>query len=431
MSLRAGQLISSGAALLAAVAACAGAAATSRQVPAPAPELVQLNALRARLGLDPLRPDPVAQRVVARMARSDRADAPPDVLDSQPDCAVCETFFERGLAVDPKQLYRRLGGRRPIGFGLWRRGWSAATNLSVFFSAAAIVLDPRAGTFVAAPTRRGMLVVAVTADPEAPFRRAVRWPPGRIDPRKQLWAQVLLPPGTREEAHLYEDRGGRPVIVAHELAEARGLAGARLAAFGLNSTLAYAHAYRVGVRRVAMRLRTRAAPRAFLRRSWQFESMSPEDERLFLDIIRRTPPLLRSVLAGLDGAVRVVGGGLGCSVADACEKIEGDRATLGLGRIDPFVVLHEIGHVVFDLGLDEAGRKISLAALKRAGWRDACCINLSEAFADQLAYWALGRVPPGVDSYTDRMYLPRAGFARLLRENAAYRPLPVVGPLAR
>jgi hypothetical protein len=129
--------------------------------------------------------------------------------------------------------------------------------------------------------------------------------------------------------------------------------------------------------------------------------------------------------------VEIVGGGRGCLVADACEEVTGDRASIGFSRIEPFVVLHELGHIVFDLALDERGRRIFRAAFLSAGWRDSCCVNLSELFADQLAFWALGRVPAGADSYSDRMYLARAELARLLRQNAAYRPLPVRGLLER
>ena len=77
------------------------------------------------------------------------------MLDAQPDCAVCDTYFEGGVAVDPRALYRSLGGRAAIRFGLWRDGWSATDNLSVFFPAAGLVLDPRARTFALRARRSG------------------------------------------------------------------------------------------------------------------------------------------------------------------------------------------------------------------------------------------------------------------------------------
>lgn len=428
MTFRAGHLVVVATTIVAAIVASGGAAATTQ--PAPLPELRQLNAIRRELGLAPLRSDRVAQRVVTRVARSDRYDRPPQVLDSQPDCAVCDVFFESGGSVDPGALYRTLGGDLPIGFGLWRAGWSAAENLSVFFPAAALVLDPRARTFDVARTPRGMLIVAVTADPRARFRRPVRWPSGQVDPRRQLWIEVLLPPG-RGYPHLYDTRGGRHVTVAYPLAVAEGLGRSRLVAFGLNATLAYGRGYRVGSARLAVSLRTRPAPAAFVRQSWRFRSLPAADRTEFLAIVRRTPSVLSRMLGELDGAVEIIGGGRGCLVADACEEVTGDRASIGFSRIEAFVVLHELGHIVFDLALDERGRRIFRAAFLSAGWRDSCCVNLSELFADQLAFWALGRVPAGADSYSDRMYLARAELARLLSENAGYRPLPVRGLLKR
>jgi hypothetical protein len=414
----------------AALVVCTGAASAGRSSD-PAAELVELNAVRDRLGLAPLRVDPVALVVATRMARSDSEDRAPQVLDSQPGCSVCDTFFEHGNSIDPRMLYRRLGGPLPVAFGLWRDGWRIDENLSVFFPTAALVLDPRARTFASARTRRGMLVVAVTADPNASFRHPVRWPSGPVDPRRQLWAEVLLPPG-QGYPHLYDVRDGRSVTAAYPLAVARGLARSRLVAFGLNTTLAYHRAYRVGGSTNALWLRTRSIPPDFLRRSWTFRSLGPADRAAFLSVVRRTPLLLRKLLVELDGAVEVIGRRRGCWIADACEKMVGDRVSIGFTRVtDPFVVLHELGHVVFDLALDERGRHLFLTAFLRAGWRDRCCINQSEVFADQLAFWALGRVPPGVDSYSDRVLLSSGPYAALLAANASYRPLPTVGLLKR
>ena len=222
--------------------------------------LAQVNVVRASLGLAPLRDDVLAGHVVSRMAKTDRYDQPPDVLDAQPACVVCERFFEGGGSVDPRELYQSLGGRAAIRFALWRDGWSATQNLSVFFPAAALVLDPRARTFSAARTPNGMLVVGVTGDATARFDRAVRWPRGSLDPRQQLWVQVVLPPGYGYP-NLYDVRDGREVTVAYPLAVATGFRGARLVAFGLNTSLAYDRGYHVGGSRFGVRLKTRSTPR--------------------------------------------------------------------------------------------------------------------------------------------------------------------------
>jgi hypothetical protein len=400
-----------------------GEAAPSRGVAIPL--IDQVNAVRRQLGLVPLRADPIGRNVVARMAGHDRYDRPPEVLDAQPACEVCERFFEGGGSTDPVALYRSLGGRTAIRFALWREGWNATENLSVFFPAAALVLDPRARTFTAARTALGMLVVGVTADSKATFRRPVRWPRGSLDPRHQLWVEVVLPPGYGYP-HLYDVRGGRDVTVAYPLALGRGIGGSRLVAFGLNTSLAYGHAYRVGTPGLGVRLRTRSTPVTFLRRSWTFHSVARAERDTFLDAVRRAPAQLRGLLAQLDGAVDVVGSSEGCLSVDACEALHGERATIGISATaSREVIVHELGHVVFDLALDERGRRAFRSAFVRTGWEKVCCIPLAELFADQLAHWALG------EESSEHRWVSRGEFSRLLREHASYRPMPAVGLLPR
>ena len=89
-----------------------------------------------------------------------------------------------------------------------------------------------------------MLVVGVTGDATARFDRAVRWPRGSLDPRQQLWVQSSSP--RYGYPNLYDVRDGREVTVAYPLAVATGFRGARLVAFGLNTSLAYDRGYHVG-----------------------------------------------------------------------------------------------------------------------------------------------------------------------------------------
>jgi hypothetical protein len=387
--------------------------------------LAQVNGVRSQLGLRPLKADPVVRLVVERMASDDLEDRPPEVLDAQPACAVCDLYFEGGAARDPRVHYHALGGRALIQFGLWREGWTANENLSVFHRAAALVLDPRARTFAAARTPLGMLVVGVTGDAAARFVRPVRWPRGLVDPRHQLWTQVLLPPG-QGYPKLYDVRGGKDVTVAYPLAETRGLGGSRLVAFGLNTSLAYARAYHVGAARLGIRLRTRAAPPEFRRRSWTFVAVSDAERLVFLDAVRQAPAQLRKLLAELDGAVDVVGGSEACLSVDACEEVEGDRAKVGIAvAATPAVILHELGHVVFDLALDERGRRAFRSAFIKTGWRNAPYVPAGEQFADQIEHWATG------EQSDDPRWLRRAELERLLRDHAAYRPQPALGLLSR
>jgi hypothetical protein len=421
VTLRGGHVVAVTAAVVA-VFACGDTSPSRAATPS---LLAQVNAVRGSLGLAPLGDDLLASHVVSRMAKTDRYDRPPDVLDAQPACEICEQFFEGGGSVDPRELYRSLGGRAAIRFALWRDGWSASENLSVFFPAAALVLDPRARTFSVAPTPNGLLVVGVTGDSTARFDGAIRWPLGTLDPRQQLWVQVVLPPG-QGYPHLYDVREGRDVTVAYPLAVARGLGGSRLVAFGLNTSLAYDRAYHVGTARPALRLRTRDTPPEFLRRSWTFHSVNQAERAGFLDAVRRTPAQLRALLVQLDGAVDVVGGSGACLSVDACEDVDGERASIGMAvSATGDVVVHELGHVVFDLALDERGRRAFRSAFIRTGWSNARYIPPSEQFADQLEHWALDERSP------DPRWLRRAEFSRMLRELASYRPLSVVGLLAR
>ncbi len=417
-------------ALAAAVALCVGSApARARGAAEP---LAGLNEVRARLGLAPLGGNPVADPLVSELAAGDFRDEPPRVLGSQPDCVVCEVVFgPDGLGVDPRDVYVRHGGKGTVGFALMRRGWAAAQNLSVFFPAAAMALDPRARTFSAAATPKGMLVVAFTVDPNAPFTAPIRWPQGAADPSRQLWTEILLPPGARGDPLVTERRGSRDVTVAYPLADSPGLAGARLVAFGLNATLAYRHRYVARVGAVAVPFSTLAPPAAFLRRSWRFIHMSPEAQEAFRRVFRRGPPLFRRLVSELDGAVRVIGAGRGCHAADACERVAEGVASIGIDHVEPFVVLHEFGHVVLDLGLDEAGaRAFEAAFLHSPLWHGGCCPYLHGLFADQFAFWVLGGRPRGVISYGYPQLLSRARFGQLLAENYGYRPRPILGPLA-
>jgi hypothetical protein len=89
------------------------------------------------------------------------------------------------------------------------------------------------------------------------------------------------------------------------------------------------------------------------------------------------------------------------------------------------VILHELGHAVFDLALDERGRRAFRSAFIRTGWENARFIPPSEQFADQLEHWALG------EQSDDSRWLPRATLTSMLGDHAAYRPLSAHGVLPR
>ena len=90
------------------------------------------------------------------------------------------------------------------------------------------------------------------------------------------------------------------------------------------------------------------------------------------------------------------------------------------------MILHELGHVVFDLALDERGRRAFRSAFIRTGWSNARFIPPSEQFADQVEHWALGE-----SVHRSAVAAEPAELSRLLREHARYRPLSAVGLLPR
>ena len=102
----------------------------------------------------------------------------------------------------------------------------------------------------------------------------------------------------------------------------------------------------------------------------------------------------RALFSQIDGAVDVVGGSEACLSADACEEAQGERASIGMAvSASREVIVHELGHVVFDLALDERGRRALRSAFIRTGRENARFIPVSEQFADQVAHWALGERP--------------------------------------
>lgn len=382
-----------------------------------------MNEVRAGLGLAPLVGNAVAASVVADVARGDLEDEPAS-LSYVLGCVACETL--RGE--DARVVYRRRGGRGVLAFGLWRRRWSVRRNLRVHLTSAASLLDPRARTLSAAPTPRAMEIVAVALRPGARFARPVRWPAGEVDPRRRLWFGLLLPPGSRGPVCLVERRGEGAVTVARPAVDVHVVGGARLLGFGFPATLAFARSYevRVGLRALEV-VQTRALPERFRRRSWRFVAVRSEDRAAFLEIVRRGPPPLRRLLGEVDGAVTVVGGDGGCTSADSCERTDGARAVIGFRWVHPFKLLHELGHVVFDLALDEPGRIAFERAFATSRRWDGRCLRrrlcpLAEIFADQLAFWALGRRAPRAGSYAEPALLPAERFSALLTEHGAYRP---------
>ena len=167
-------------------------------------------------------------------------------------------------------------------------------------------------------------------------------------------------------------------------------------------------------------------PRGIPTAQRSFHSVNQAEREFFLDTVRRTPAQLRSLLAQLDGAVDVVRGSEACLSADAREQLHGERASVGMmASATREVIVHELGHVVFDLALDErgVGRSV-LPSFERAG-ETRRSSHPPEQFADQLAHWALD------ERSTDPRWLSLPSSRELPREHASYCPLSARGLLPR
>ena len=116
------------------------------------------------------------------------------------------------------------------------------------------------------------------------FDRAVRWPRGSR-PAPAALGPVVLP--GYGYPNLYDVRDGREVTVAYPLAVATGFRGARLVAFGLNTSLAYDRGYHVGGSRFGVALKTRSTPGSY--GAAGRSSVSQAEREFFLDTVRRTP----------------------------------------------------------------------------------------------------------------------------------------------
>ncbi len=96
-----------------------------------------------------------------------------------------------------------------------------------------------------------------------------------------------------------------------------------------------------------------------------------------------------------------------------------------------FVTLHEFGHIVDYVGLD-AGAYPAFRTLFKASprWRscfpddlsDTGCVESSEIFADQFAYWATGLPADPSGGCGDPPLADPAAFERILRAHYAFRP---------
>jgi hypothetical protein len=207
--------------------------------------------------------------------------------------------------------------------------------------------------------------------------------------------------------------------------------------------LAYDTSYTLDLGGSVIRFRTTALPRAYLDRSWSFDStMTPTARTQWAQATSTLSPFAARVLNEIDGAVTVsrksCGGG--AESGDSCATWVDVplRYTVWISPYDfgapnatRFVALHELGHIVEFLGLDSTGYAAFKALFERSpSWRgcfpdhfgDGHCVPLAEIFADQFAYWTTGFAHDPEGGYGDPPLASAADFGHVLAEQFAFRP---------
>ena len=302
------------------------------------------------------------------------------------------------------------------------------------------LLDPRTTRAAFEEPGNGTVTLSLGTDETIPLVRPVL--PVRLDPASPSGIALLLP-ARPLSVQLLETRGGTEVSLPVRVVRARGAGGAWLAQLdrtGDGPRLAYAARYRVLVDGRSFSYVTDAVPKAYLRRSWRFgTTMRPADQSAFERALATAPPFARRLIEQIDGAVRVSRSdcdelGTSCSA-----YLDDGTYTLSISPADfadtfddlRFVTLHEFGHLVDYVGLDETAYAAFNALFRTSPrWRscfpddtsETGCVEFAEIFADQFAFWATGLSHDPGGGYGDPPLVDRAAFGRVLQEHYAFRP---------
>ena len=360
--------------------------------------------------------------------------------------------FDTGSVLAAANTLRAQSGVRPlapvaageVAGGDWiveDDGWAtAAEELGGWPQLLARLLDPRTTRAALEVRADGTVALGLATDDSVPLVRPVL--PMRLDPASASGIALLLPSRPRS-VRLLETRGGSEVALPVRVVRARGAGGAwlaQLAAADDGPRLAYATRYRVVVDGLSYSYVTGAVPTAYLHRSWRFDAtMSPADQSAFRRALGTAPSFAQRLIGQIDGAVRVSRADCDDLGTSCAAYLDDGTYTLSISPADfadtfddlRFVTLHEFGHLVDYVGLDETAYA-AFRALFRASprWRScfpddsspAGCVEFAEIFADQFAYWATGLAADPSGGYGDPPLVDPAAFERVLQENYAFRP---------
>lgn len=305
----------------------------------------------------------------------------------------------------------------------------------------ALVLDPRLVGLSAAEGADGTIALATLRDLSQPF------PTGRLVVSPRRWdpssSHPLVVVGAAQDSiGPLELRDRRGMLLSPLSSSTQQSAGTQVTIIrgGHGAEIPFARTVSVLAPSGAATFRTSPAPKG---RPLRVSGLPRRIRQRLRTALAGTPPLLaRRILPAVVGRVTVVGprpslcGGPQVS----CFSDDGRRRILSLARSATdgspegrFVILHEFGHLVSDVGLTDADMA-AFSRMLRASRAHRClpdplqidlgrrtCVSDEEWFADEFARWAVGdrRATSG---YRTRSALGPAVMARFLRSRFALHP---------
>lgn len=420
-----------------------------------------VNTVRASLGLTPLAVDPVAAPLAITAATNLASDDPTGLsfdqyakqgmfgFDQPDSCSSCDSF----PSLDPLSstdlsavdAYHAAGGTGTLELALIPSGWTVQRILDTLPWIRPLMLDPRATTITVEPGRAGVQVIAVAADTSSPAGRTVSWPRDPVQPSGVGGLTVIAPAAAHQTVQLLERRAGIYTPLASLTDAGDGFPGSRVftAVSGETLRLAYSTVYRIDTGAGSAVFTTAGINAQVRARGFAFHGMTAVQKQTFSRAFVHVPALVKQIRASLDGAIGIsadgasrCGAGLSCAGGSSAGFHMWMNAQHLRSQFSQFVVLHEFGHIVNFLGIDDKGMASFAQAFHRSPKWKSCfshslgqCPPLAEIFADQFAFYASGltNVRSG---YGDPQLIARAAFGRLLARTFLIRSSGLYDPFA-
>ena len=304
----------------------------------------------------------------------------------------------------------------------------------------AVLFDPRTTVAATGAGASGAVELALLSDTSQPLPRPIL--PLRLDPASPFEPAVLL--ATRPRSlQLFETRGDSELLLPLAVTRVPGVGGAWLAQLQGDDDgvrVGYASRYRLVVDGVSHPYVTASLPQRFLARSWSFgPTLSAADRRRYKAALATAPAFARQLIATIDGAVHVERKACDDQDSSCAEFSEQGAYSISIAPADfadsfadlRFVTLHEFGHLVDYLAFDARSYAAFTSLFRRSPrWRTCFpddtsstgCVELAELIADQFAYWATGLRADPSGGYGDPPLADPVAFERVLRQQWAFRP---------